>query len=262
MKYMKYAVIAILVIALAVPTVMAAKKKLYSIPWDTKINGNLEVSGVIKGSWYKQISWYDITDIPAGFADGVDDTDDLVESSELDNICDVDGSIMKRIDGEWQCASDEVGETSGLTDNINYWLCTANDCSETCQVVLENGLIVDCEEAMWVYQENANETNCYGNLCDGDWDTKYELSDIYFNYIAPQGTISANYKVKMDNYKIGVMFNGNVTLPIDCLGIYLPQFKYNLSGCYCWDKNLNDWNQLIGGEFTHLYEEGIWWKIG
>jgi len=32
----------------------------------------------------------------------------------------------------------------GITDNTSYWFCTAADCSSTCQVIIEDGLIVGC----------------------------------------------------------------------------------------------------------------------
>ena len=32
----------------------------------------------------------------------------------------------------------------GITDNTSYWLCTAADCSTSCQVTIEDGIIVGC----------------------------------------------------------------------------------------------------------------------
>lgn len=33
---------------------------------------------------------------------------------------------------------------AGVTDNTSWWLCTANDCSTTCQATFEDGLLISC----------------------------------------------------------------------------------------------------------------------
>ncbi|MGA1826458.1 MAG: dockerin type I repeat-containing protein [bacterium] len=54
------------------------------------------------------IHWTGIVDLPSGLHDG-DDVDDSVESDELDNLCNTDGKILKRLNGTWVCADDLEG---------------------------------------------------------------------------------------------------------------------------------------------------------
>jgi hypothetical protein len=37
-----------------------------------------------------------------------------------------------------------VGANTGITDTSSYWLCTASDCSSTCQVQINGGIITGC----------------------------------------------------------------------------------------------------------------------
>jgi hypothetical protein len=37
-----------------------------------------------------------------------------------------------------------VGDNVGINDDTSYWLCTANDCSSTCQVEISGGIITGC----------------------------------------------------------------------------------------------------------------------
>ena len=34
--------------------------------------------------------------------------------------------------------------TQGITDSTSYWMCTAADCSTSCQVLIKDGLITGC----------------------------------------------------------------------------------------------------------------------
>jgi hypothetical protein len=38
----------------------------------------------------------------------ITNANDVVDSSELDNLCSTDGKILKRIGGVWQCATDQT----------------------------------------------------------------------------------------------------------------------------------------------------------
>ncbi|MGA1825795.1 MAG: hypothetical protein ACMUIP_14155 [bacterium] len=58
------------------------------------------------------INWTGIVDPPPGLDDG-DDVDDSVESGALDNLCNIDGKILKRVDGTWICADDLEGSGGG-----------------------------------------------------------------------------------------------------------------------------------------------------
>ena len=51
---------------------------------------------------------------------------------------------MFRGDTFFKGGPEEVDDT-GLTDDCSYWLCTDENCEETCQVIVEDGLIVNCE---------------------------------------------------------------------------------------------------------------------
>ena len=37
-----------------------------------------------------------------------------------------------------------TGAYTGISDSSSYWLCTSNDCSTTCQVNIQGGIIVGC----------------------------------------------------------------------------------------------------------------------
>lgn len=37
-----------------------------------------------------------------------------------------------------------INNNSGITDNSSYWLCNNVGCLSTCQVQIENGLIIGC----------------------------------------------------------------------------------------------------------------------
>ena len=243
---------------LAIVPFVVAKTIVYKFPGNMLVTGNLEVKGVIKGSWYKQISWYDIINIPSGFKDGIDNTDDLVDSSELDNICDVDGKILKRVNGVWECSD---VETTGLTDSSSYWLCTSNDCSDTCQVILENGLITDCvepevktlilypiEDALVVDSALTYNYGLYEELQVGFFGETLRRSYIMFDTKDIIGKNIIDAKVKLSGYT-----NNSIDVSIYDVMVY-NWSEGSENGVYTedsYEKNLTWANQPCGVNFDN-----------
>jgi len=88
------------------------------------VTGDINASGTVEATQFCIfgvgciVNW-DISNFvnDAGY---ITDANDPVDSGELDNLCNVTGQILKRIDGTWQCADDETGGGSGTSDNIMY----------------------------------------------------------------------------------------------------------------------------------------------
>lgn len=54
-------------------------------------------------------------------------------------------SYLLDVDGAFQATDYHAGSgAQGETDSTSYWLCTAADCSSTCQVTIEDGLQISC----------------------------------------------------------------------------------------------------------------------
>lgn len=56
-----------------------------------------------------------------------------------------------------------MADVIGLTNDSSYWLCINEECTETCQVILEDGLITGCGETL---KENCNDKD--GIYCDNN----------------------------------------------------------------------------------------------
>lgn len=67
------------------------------------------------------------------------------DGSDLIIDPDVVGSGKTKVNGSLQATDYYSGDgTQGITNNTSYWLCTAANCSTTCQATIKDGLITGC----------------------------------------------------------------------------------------------------------------------
>ena len=128
-------------------------------------------------------------------ADGVDATNDSVSSSELDNLCNADGKILKRSGGAWACASDSgiLAESDPQVGSLasGKWCISDGskvNCATTAPVTSESDPVFSGHAAStisagqvsqwdgaysWGDHANAGYLTSYSNtnagtICDGD----------------------------------------------------------------------------------------------
>jgi hypothetical protein len=107
----------------------------YWTQWDTNKTTCCDITG-IPGDCFTNITWYD--NISWGnYTYNVNCT--YVVPPEPGPIFPV-----RYLFNYWGYHVISWGRSEGLTDSTNYWLCTAADCSATCQVELNGGVITSC----------------------------------------------------------------------------------------------------------------------
>lgn len=108
------------------------------------------------------------------------------------------------------------------------------------------------------YQEDADETNCTGNICDGDWDTFMTNTVEYsINYTKRASSIGAIWRIKQGP-------DLNHTIPSDCWSydnnkLILRIYGYggSLYTSYCYN---GTWKIIFSAESSY-YEEAVWWNV-
>ena len=72
-------------------------------------------------------------------------TEEFTANNGKVGILDTTPSYELDVNGEVNAVSGfRSGGTAGLDDSTSYWLCTADDCSSTCQVTISGGIITGC----------------------------------------------------------------------------------------------------------------------
>ena len=117
----------------------------------------------------------------------------------------------------------------------------------------------DSVDFTFSYQEDATETDCSNEFCDGNWSSYYSgCTDMYFNYTKPSNVIGALWKCSEIPSPV------NVTIPKDCWDYdndKLLLYTDIYGGCgdinfFCYN---GSWKLVYGdGDF---YEEGIYWNV-
>ncbi len=109
------------------------------------------------------------------------------------------------------------------------------------------------------YQENADETNCTGNTCDGNWSTSSGATgeDFSLNYTKPADSVGAKWQVKTSSLN-------NYTMPSDCwsydkreLILGVSEIGGSMYEVYCYN---GTWKVIYAAE-TGFYEEAVWWNV-
>jgi len=114
---------------------------------------------------------------------------------------------------------------------------------------------------IFVYQENADETTCSDNFCDGNWNTFVACgNEYYINYTKPLNAINATWQIKEDLYG-----TTNISIINSCWNFDINKIMLRVSqggsGTSHWECFDGVWEGLLDTtDSTIYYEEAILWK--
>jgi|GEM_PF-1466461 len=152
---------------------------------------------------------------------------------------------------------------SGESYQITYTLGAKSDfvrASVSFDEEEKNSSVFNAIEYEFYYQEDADETTCTGEPCDGNWNTCLTQYH-YSNYTKPSGVMGAIWQTKDGN---GIR---NITIPQDCW-----DYDSNKIILQAWgnEEDSNHYYCYNGTEFkeigyyagyNNLCEEAIWWNL-
>ena len=202
-----------------------------SSPSHTITNNNIS-------NWNEAYSWGDHRNF--GY---ITDPDDAVDSNELDNICNQNGLILKRINGTWGCGNSTnfipttLLNDYNFTDNSNQWNQVYNDYYSNANGYLTNEtdpIYNNDKQSIVFNQDTINWDKNASDDFDYQWSSLLNIPNGFADNIDNDTQLTEQ---EVDNYVSNNGYLTNETDPIynnDKSNIVFNQDTTN------WDKNASD----------------------